>query len=116
MEQTVLKIEDRNEFCIVRVQAKKLYQNLVIPFREEMMALTSEGRKKLVVDLSDVDVMNSAALGVLILTWDSLSKENGKLVLFGLCPLMTELFQRMRLDLIFPVTQNEDEAIQLVGL
>ena len=115
MEQSILDIEEINKICIIRVKAKKLYQNLVIPFREEILALTSGGKRNLIVDLSKVEVMNSAALGVLILTWDSLSKENGKLVLFGLCPLMTELFQRMRLDLIFPVALKEEEAIRLVS-
>jgi anti-sigma B factor antagonist len=115
MEEMVCTVHDEGGATVVRVIEKKLYQNTVVPFQKRMVSLIDAGKKKLVVNLSEVEVMNSSGLGVLILTWDRLSKEGGRLVIAGLCPMMEELFQRMRLDLLFTLAGTEDEALRLIG-
>jgi anti-sigma B factor antagonist len=113
MKQSILSVEQSGDVALIRVHEKKLYQKVVTPFQDEMIAVVDQGHKKLVVNLSEVDVMNSSGLGVLILLWDRLNKEGGKLVITGLRPIMFELFTRMRLDTLFPVVGSEEEAIGL---
>ena len=114
MAKSILRIEKAGDITIVRITEKKLYQDAVSPFQDKMVSLIDEGRQNLIIDLSEVDVMNSSGLGVLILTWDRLSKEGGRLVIMGLGSLMQELFQRMRLNLIFTVVQTEAEALRII--
>ena len=114
MGKKMLQTEESGDITIIRVTEKKLYQDTITPFQEKMVSLMDEGRRKLIVDLSDVDVMNSSGLGVLILTWDRLSQEDGHLVIAGLGSLMQELFKRMRLDLIFTVVKTTEEALQII--
>ena len=99
---------------MVRVTKKKLYQDAVTPFQNTIVSFLETGKKSLIVNLTEVDVMNSSSLGVLILAWDRLSKENGQLLIAGLCPLLDELFKRMKLDLLFRITKTEEEAITLL--
>ena len=114
MGKKMLQIEESGDITIIRITEKKLYQDTITPFQEKMVSLMNEGRRKLIVDLSEVDVMNSSGLGVLILTWDRLSQEDGHLVITGLGSLMEELFKRMRLDLIFKVVKTTEEALQII--
>jgi len=114
MEKTVFHIKEKSGVVIIRVTEKKLYQDVVTPFQNTMVSVLERGRKNIIVDLSEVDVMNSSGLGVLILVWDRLSRENGKLVITGLRRLMKELFQRMRLDLVFTLAENEEEALAFI--
>jgi anti-sigma B factor antagonist len=114
MGKKMLQIEESGDITIIRVTEKKLYQDTITPFQEKMVSLLDEGRRKLIVDLSEVDVMNSSGLGVLILTWDRLSQQDGNLVIAGLGSLMEELFKRMRLDLIFKVVKTTEEALQII--
>ena len=111
----MILLEESGDVTIIRITEKKVYQDTITPFQEKMVSLMDEGRRNLIVDLSEVDVMNSSGLGVLILTWDRLSQEDGKLVITGLGSLMEELFQRMRLDLIFTVAKTTEEALQIIG-
>ncbi len=114
MEKPICNVHQEGEIAIVRVIETKLYQNVVSPFQNTIVSLLDKGEKNLIIDLTQVDVMNSSSLGVLILAWDRLSKENGKLVIVGLCPLLDELFQRMKLDLLFRIAKTEEEAIDQI--
>ncbi len=114
MGRKMLQTEESGDITIIRITEKKLYQDTITPFQEKMVSLMDEGRRKLIVDLSEVDVMNSSGLGVLILTWDRLSQEDGHLIITGLGSLMDELFKRMRLDLIFKVVKTTEEALQII--
>jgi anti-anti-sigma factor len=114
MEKTICDVHHEGEITVVRVTENKLYQNVVAPFQNTIVSLLDDGKKNLIINLTEVDVMNSSSLGVLILAWDRLSKDNGKLVIAGLCPLLDELFQRMKLDLLFQIAKTEDEAILLL--
>ena len=114
MNRPILRVEESGEITVIRINEKKLYQNAVASFQEKMISLMDAGKRNLIIDLSEVEVMNSSGLGVLILTWDRLLKENGKMVVMGLCPLMEELFQRMRLNLIFTMAETEDEAFRII--
>ncbi len=115
MEKDILIVEKRNTIVIVRVQESRLYQHTINPLRDKIMSLVDSGESKLVVDLSGVDVMNSSALGVLILVWDRLNRSGGRMVISGLCPLMAELFNRMKLNVLFPVVNTEKEALRLLA-
>jgi anti-anti-sigma factor len=97
------------------VHERKLYQSVVDAFRREVLAQIAAGRKRLVVDLSSVDVMNSSALGVIILAHDRLSKEGGRLALAGPNPMLRELFMRMHLNDLFPLTGSVEEGIREVS-
>lgn len=114
MEEKIVKVREVDGITVIRVIEKKLYQNVVGHFQEKIVSLVDSGKRHLIVDLSAVDVMNSSGLGVLILTWDRLSKEGGDLIIVGLGSLLKELFQRMRLDLIFTLAETEQEAFDLI--
>ena len=114
MEKMICDVHHEGEIAIVRVTETKLYANVVYQFQNTIISLIDKGEKNLIIDLTQVDVMNSSSLGVLILAWDRLSKENGKLVIVGLCPLLDELFERMKLDLLFRIAKTEEEAIDQI--
>ena len=114
MSESILSYKVEKGVTIITVHPKKLFQRLVDPFREDVEALLDKGHLNIIIDLSNVEVMNSSALGILILTMDRLNKENGKMAVTGLHSLLEELFHRMRLDTLIPVAQNLDEAFNLI--
>ena len=114
MDEPILRVEESGEITIVRITERKLYQNTVAPFQDKMVSLVDSGRQNFIIDFSGVEVMNSSGLGVLILTWDRLNREGGKMVITGLGALMEELFQRMRLNLIFMLAETEEEAFRII--
>ena len=83
-------------------------------FREEMLACLDAKIDRYIIDLSAVNIMNSTAIGVLLLARDRLLKMNGKLVICGLQSLMSEVFYRMQLQSFFTVTQTLEEAREII--
>ncbi len=110
----IYRIQKKGPVTVVCILEEKLYQDAVVPFQEGMIQLLEADEKLIVVDLSLVEVMNSSGIGVLILLWDRMSEIDGHLILTGMRPFLLELFQRMRLDLIFHIAENEEEAIRLM--
>jgi len=111
MVESFLQVEERGPITIAQIQEHKLYQNVVDPFQKSIINLVDNGKRQLVIDMSKVEVINSSGLGVLILLCDRLNKEGGKMVVMGLCPLIDELFERMRLYLLFKIVKTQEEAI-----
>ncbi len=113
MDGAILQTERTGGVAVVRVLAKKLYQTELDRFRNELLALVEGGENRLVLDLTSVGVMNSAAIGVVLLVSDRARKSGGKFAVAGLSRLLQELFERMYLNTLFPVTRTADEAVAL---
>lgn len=113
----ILTIEEKDDITIITILKRKLYQQAVSVFQEKMQVLLDpeKERKKLIIDLSHVEIMNSSGLGVLIMTRDAMNQVGGELIIVGLKPFMMELFQRMRLDLLFNVVGSIEEGQNLLG-
>jgi len=108
----ILTVEERDGISVITLLEKKLYQKAVSVFQERMQSLLEkETVERLVIDLSHVEIMNSSGLGVLIMTRDALNQTGGEMVVAGLRPFMLELFQRMRLDLLFTVVETMEEGM-----
>jgi anti-sigma B factor antagonist len=115
MASNLLTLETRKGVTVVRVNEKKLFQRAAHTFRTEMLGLLDQGLSLLLLDLTNVAVMNSSALGVVILSYDRMNKEDGKFALCGLSPILEEVFVRMHLNELFPVVKTEDEGISLLA-
>ena len=112
MKEPILQVEELGPITIAQIQERKLYQNVVDSFQKSIIDLVDNGKRQLVIDMSKVDVINSSGLGVLILLCDRLNREGGKMVVTGLCPLIDELFQQMRLYLLLTITKTKKQAIE----
>jgi anti-anti-sigma factor len=67
--------------------------------------------KRLVLDLSQVPYMDSSAIAVLVESLQKLRKMGGRLFLIGLQPRVKGLLEIARLDSIFVIAKDEQEAM-----
>ena len=88
-----------------------------IVFGDEGAALRERGRNilagtpKVVVDLNDVDYVDSGGLGILVGLWVSARNKGGELKLVSPTQRIKELLRRTSLAKIFRVYGNNDEAV-----
>src|SRR5690606_20856977 len=71
--------------------------------------------KKLVLDLSEVVSISSAALRGLMIAAKRCRKQNGKFVLAALQPAVEEIFRMGRLDPVFEVLRSVHAALAAVS-
>ncbi len=73
--------------------------------------LTKNSPKKLILNLSQVPYMDSSAIAVLVESLQKMRKIGGKIFLTDLQPRVKGLLEIARLDTIFGIVKNEEEAL-----
>jgi anti-sigma B factor antagonist len=84
--------------------------------KQEIIKLAESGLKRLIIDLSKVEYMDSTGLGVLISGLKRLRESDGNLALVGPGVRITRIFEITGLDKIFDIYQTESEAAAKEGV
>ncbi|MEE8585476.1 MAG: STAS domain-containing protein [Acidobacteriota bacterium] len=79
--------------------------------KEELDRLRIEGKKRVVVDFSQVPYIDSSILGQLVHGYSVLKKEGGGLKLLSPSKRIIDVLTLTRLITVFEIFQNRDEAI-----
>jgi len=74
--------------------------------RLKMRGIVDEGVCDMVVDLTDVHMVDSSGIGLLISAYNSLRKAGGRLAVIHASEDILELFQTMRVHQHFSVSGN----------
>jgi anti-sigma B factor antagonist len=110
-----LEVEDLGDVTVVSFTDKKILdeQNIQI-IGEQLFSLVDEsGRKKLLLNFGTVEYMSSAALGKLITLNKKVQTAGGRLVLCNIRPEIREVFEITKLDKLFVIKRDEQEALQV---
>ena len=67
-------------------------------FKEELDSLIQESPEELVIDLTDVEIIDSTGIGVIIAAHNLLDKQGGKLKIINTTNDLYGLFRLMRLN------------------
>ncbi len=100
---------DAQNTVIVHVQGK-IIGNTVAQFRTEIEQQLQNGNNKLIVDLKNVPLLDSTALGVIIVTLQVLQRSGGKLVLLSPQKAVSSILDVTRLSSILEVYETEEAA------
>ncbi len=72
--------------------------------RSVMLRMLSEGVRHLTIDLSQVQMVDSGGIGLLIAAHNSLRRTGGSLELTRVAPEIQDLFRSMRMDRHFRIS------------
>jgi anti-anti-sigma factor len=81
----------------------------VADLRLALRGLCADGVRELVLDLSQVGLVDSSGLGLLIATHNSLSKAGGTLAVVGASDDLLGLFRTMRMHQYFRISGGSGE-------
>jgi anti-sigma B factor antagonist len=80
--------------------------------RKTVRALLDEQKTKLLIDLGDVDYIDSAGIGELVTAFTAVKNRGGELKLLNLTKKVKDLLQITKLYTVFDVHSSETEAIR----
>jgi anti-sigma B factor antagonist len=80
--------------------------------RDAVQKLLSGGDRKFVMNLADVDYVDSAGLGELVTVFTTVRAEGGQVKLLKLTHRIRDLLSITKLLTVFDVFENETEAIK----
>ena len=112
MAKERLKVEQVGDVTVVNFLDKRILDEPTIQaIAEQLFSLVDDGKRRLLLNFSNVEYMSSAALGKLINLHKKLHVLQGKLAMCNVIPQIFEVFAITKLDKIFKIFPNEDDAM-----
>lgn len=105
VETTIAK----QNISILHIEGKIL-GNASDAFRKEMSEQLQTGRDRLVVDLMNVPLIDSSALGAIVITLKSCQRLGGKLVLLNPQKAVREVLEVTKLSTVIEIYDTEEGA------
>jgi anti-sigma B factor antagonist len=109
-----LDIEEIGDITIAKFIDKKILdENNIQVIGNQLFGLVDEeGRKKIVLDFSNVEYLSSAALGKLITMEKKVKAAKGKLRLCCIRPEIYEVFAITKLNRLFKICEDQERALE----
>ena len=109
-----LEVEDNGEITIVNfIDRKILDEQNIQKIGEDLFSLVDElGRKKILLNFSNVEYLSSAALGKFITLNKKVQASGGKLVMCNITEDIYEVFEITKLNKLFNIQKEEQTALQ----
>lgn len=96
--------------AVVAPAVKRLDAAVAPAFKQAVVDLVQGGDTRLVLDLSGVQFLDSSGLGAMVSILKALGPR-GALAVCGAQGAVQSLFQLTRMDKVFPLLGNRDEAV-----
>lgn len=105
-----ISVKNEGSLCIVSVQETRIDAAVALAFKEAMRKSTDGGASDVVLDLRQVEFIDSSGLGAIVATMKFLSP-NRSLILAGLTTAVEKVFKLTRMDSVFSVFSTLDQAL-----
>lgn len=102
-----------DDVAIVKAPNKFLDAFTSKAFRGEVMKLCEGGQRNFILDLSDIDFIDSAGIGVIILLYKTIGSE-GSLLLCGVKERVDAALSLVSLKPLIPICKSVDEALKKI--
>lgn len=111
-----MQFKDRKQgdILIVKLMEKRLDASTAVDFKKRMSEFIDNGNDQIVLDLSEVDFMDSTGLGSIVSILKMIGRK-GDLVLTGIRETQMVLLKLTRMDRVFQMFGNEEEAIAFLS-
>lgn len=107
-----MQIEDRREgeVLIVKPMESSLDAYAATSFRERMADYILQGNRQIVLDMSEVNFLDSTGLGAIVSSLKRL-EGNGTMVICHAGEMVMDVFRLTRMDRVFPIVSSSEEAV-----
>ena len=103
------------EVAVLHLQGKIMGGPDATTLHEKLHELIESGTRSVVIDLEEVDWMNSSGLGILIGGLSAIRKSGGDLRLASVTEKIEEVLRITKLDRVFDVYGSTEEAVTSYG-
>lgn len=109
------KIEKHEEFTLIQVLEEKLDTHIAPTLKSELVLISGNGEKNIVLDLSKCRYCDSSGLSSILVANRLCKNAGGTFVLTGLNDAVERLITISQLDTVLNITSSVDEGIALIS-
>jgi anti-sigma B factor antagonist len=103
---------EQNDPTVIAITGDVLGGADAMEFSRAINEQIREGAHQVIVDLSEVHLMNSSGLGMLVAASTSLRSSGGRLMVVGANERIKSLLKMTRLDSVFASYETRDAAVE----
>lgn len=108
-------IEKKDGFTQIQVQVEKLDTHIAPNLKSELVLISGNGEKNIILDLSRVKYCDSSGLSAILVANRLCKNANGTFVVCGLNEAVERLITISQLDTVLNITQTLDEAVSMIS-
>ncbi|OFX31107.1 MAG: anti-anti-sigma factor [Bacteroidetes bacterium GWA2_32_17] len=108
-------IEKKENYTLVKVLVEKLDTHIAPALKSELVLVSGNGEKNIILDLSSCRYCDSSGLSAILVANRLCKNANGTFVLTGLQPAVERLITISQLDTVLNISYTLDKAVELVG-
>ena len=105
-----LASKDIYESRIITVGLGRIDAAIAIQFKEDIRQMTSDAPDRVILDLTQVDFVDSSGLGAIVSAMKNLQAD-ARMDLAGLSPTVRKVFRLTRMDTVFRLFDTVDDAV-----
>jgi anti-anti-sigma factor len=109
-----VRIQPRGHAAVITAERRLVVSNRQV-LKNAVVQEMENGRRAVVIDLGETDLIDSGGLGVLVTLYRHAEELGGTLVLANLSDEIAGLLRLTKLDTIFTVTRTTEEALEKLG-
>jgi anti-sigma B factor antagonist len=106
-----LTVEKITEYSVVTVGDERIDAHNSDELKQSLLRMIESGDTKLVIKLQQVRFIDSSGLGALLSANKQVALKSGKLVLAGIQKQVLAMFELTRLNRVFEIYPDIDEAL-----
>jgi anti-sigma B factor antagonist len=101
-----------NDDCAVVVFSGRITLGSSLSLADsQIRSLINSGVRKIVFDLTEVELVDSAGLGMLVYTYGSLCSKGGALRLCGVAPRILSLLELTKMNTLLAIDATREESL-----
>ncbi|MDA5092874.1 STAS domain-containing protein [Aliiroseovarius sp. KMU-50] len=105
-----LTYQDTNNTRIITVGENRIDAAIAISFKDKMREITDTGPKRIILDMEQVDFIDSSGLGAVVASMKQVDADT-KLELAGLSKTVAKVFRLTRMDTVFTIHPDIQSAL-----
>jgi anti-sigma B factor antagonist len=107
-----LSTREVDHVTVVDIHGRIVLGQEIGTLRDAVRALVSEGKKKIVLNLAEVDFIDSSGVGELVGSFTTVRSAGGELKLLNLSPKVHDILNVTKLYTVFDIKDDEFTAIK----
>lgn len=107
-------IEKKENFTIIKVLEEKLDTHIAPTLKSELVLISGNGEKNIILDLGNVRYCDSSGLSAILVANRLCKNANGTFVLTGLNEAVERLITISQLDTVLNITNNVEEGTRMM--
>ena len=103
-------VTQMGEVTVVRLLGSRLDAAQSVPFKEALRSVSDTGAHHILLDMSEVEFLDSSGLGAIVTVMKYLGREK-RVQLAGLSGAVAKVFRLTRMDTVFRLFPTLDDAL-----